>query len=301
MTRTRMVSLATAGVVALGLTGCGDVVLHSAALDTPIVVDGHYGDWDGQMTWVNKAKMSVGARNDGTDLYVVLAIGDRDVQRTIMMSGMFLWFDPAGGQDGQFGIHYPLGLRDPERFIGQGSFGGYGGERVGDRDETGEGEGDVERRSAPRRRGDEREMFKEFREEALAEVEMIGAGGASRITRSPRNLPGVQVAAGMEHGTMVFEYRIPLAAPVDAPWGVGSAPGATVGVGIMTPEIDLSRMREEMRERMQERGGTRRPPGGEGMGGDEMGEGMRPGMGGPKAPEPIDLWATLVLAPAAAD
>lgn len=294
------------GVAALTAPGCGDVVLKSRALDTPVVVDGKYDDWDGRMTTVQGGSMSIGACNDTENLYVIIVVGDEEKQRSIMMSGLTLWFDPAGGTDGQFGIHYPLGLRDPERFIERpafrdrdrdGDFGGEGGEGVGDRDN----DRDMDRGERPQRPGSPREMRAEFRKEALAEAELIGAGGAERITRAPGNLPGVQVAAGSERGTMVLEYRIPLTAPVDAPWGVGAIPGATVGVGVVTPEIDLSTLREEMAERRGDRGGT--VPGGERPGGGGMDGGMGMGGGPPggvgwEAPKPIDLWGKLILASA---
>lgn len=263
----RALLFAACGVAAAGLSGCGDVVLQSRYRTDPIVVDGRYDDWHGHMQFVEKAGLSVGVTNDETDAYVIVAVGDREVQRKIMMTGMFLWFDPAGGKDRQFGIHYPLGIRDAADFM------------------------------KPQRMGgdDTRKLRDKFREESLDEAELIGAAGTARVTRATSNLPGVEVRASHEKGVMVIEYRIPLASPVDQPYGIGAEPGQTVGVELVTPEVDLPAMREEMREERGEgRGGGRREGGWDG----DRDDGMRGPVGAsrPEMPKPIDVWATLALA-----
>jgi len=256
--------LATLGVVALSLPACGDVELRSHPRGGAVVVDGKYDDWSDKLTWVEKIDMSVGAQNDESDLYFVLVIGDREVQRRIMMSGLFLWFDGGGEDDKQFGVHYPLGMGDPSEFV----------------------------RPERDRVRDPEKMRAKFEEESLGEVELIGAGGDVRMTRSPDNLPDIEVAVSRERGAMVVEYRIPLAATVDSPYGVGAVPGTRVGVGLMTPEIDMSKKPAERPDRGE------RPAGGP-PGGGRGGMGRRPDGGGmPDVPAPIDLWAHLLLAPA---
>jgi hypothetical protein len=241
----RALLFAALGVAVAGLSGCGDVVLQSRYRTEPIVVDGRYDDWHGHMQFVEKADLS--------------------------MAGMFLWFDPAGGKDRQFGIHYPLGIHDAADFMKPQRMGG---------DDTGK-------------------LRDKFREESLDEAELIGAAGTARVTRATSNLPGVEVQASHEKGVMIIEYRIPLASPVDQPYGIGAEPGQTVGVELVTPEVDLSAMREEMREQSGEGRDGGMPPGGREGGWDgDRDDGMRGPMGGsrPEAPKPIDVWATLVLA-----
>jgi len=261
-------TLATIGVAALTSVGCGDVELRSYYRDAAVTVDGNFDDWKGKLEFVEKANMSVGVQNDDTDLYVILVIGDRETQRSIMMSGMFLWFDAAGARDKQFGIHYPLGIQDPTSLMGPGK---------------------------PSSGGDPEELRKKFAEESLGEAELIAANGTVRMTRSVSNLPGITLATSNDRGAMVYEYRIPLAADVDSPYGVGTGAGSVVGVGLMTPEIDTSAMRDQMREKMGPGG-----PGGRGAGGGRGGRGggMGGGRGGgiPSVPDPIDVWATLTLA-----
>lgn len=267
----RALLFAAFGVAVAGSSGCGDVVLQSRYRTDPIVVDGHYDDWHGHMQFVEKADLSVGVTNDETDAYVIIAIGDREVQRKIMMTGMFLWFDPAGGKDRQFGIHYPLGISDAADFMKP--------QRTG--------------------AGDTRKLRDKLREESLDEAELIGAAGTARVTRATSNLPGVEVRASHEKGVMVIEYRVPLASAADQPYGIGAEPGQTVGVELVTPEVDLSAMQEEMREQRGEGREGGMPPGGREGGWDgDRDDGVRGPMGAsrPETPKPIDVWATLVLA-----
>jgi len=270
MIRKRALALAIIGVVALSLTGCGDVELRSHYRDGEVTVDGNYDDWDGKLTFIEKANLSVGVQNDETDLYVILIVGDRETQRRIMMSGMFLWFDSGGEKEKQFGIHYPLGFKN-----------------LGEMMRPGKGGGDPDK------------MREKFAEESLEEAELIGAGGAVRITRGVGNLPGIELKTTNDRGAMVYEYRIPLVSDVDSPYGIGGVAGTTIGVGLITPDIDMSEIREKMRESKRGRGGGKGSGGMGGRGGGGrggMGGGSRSPSGGMDMPDPIDIWATLQLA-----
>jgi hypothetical protein len=265
---------AVVSVAALVLAGCGDVSLTSAYRSQPVVVDGKYDEWEGNLKFIEKINMSVGAMNDETNLYAILVIGDRETQQQVLSGGLFLWFDPAGKSDRQFGIHYPLGMR---------------GQRGG-------GDG-TDHRRGERTDAAEREAMMA---ESLDEVELVGAGGAARITRGLDELPGLDVRSRHERGALVVEYRIPLMADVDNPYGVGAVPGQVVGVGLVTPEWKRPQVDDGTT-------GRRRPPGD--ADGDDDGDsgerparnagggpGMRPGGGMFDAPEPINLWAQLRLA-----
>jgi hypothetical protein len=179
---------------------------------------------------------------------------------------MYLWFDAAGGTDKQFGVHFPMGMQNAAGMM------------------------------MPRDRGgaDPEELREKFAKESIDEAELIGANGTARITRSLANLPGVDIRTGNDRGAMVYEYRIPLTADVDSPYGIGAVLGTEIGVGVMTPEVDMSDMREQMRKKTGEGGRDGGPPGSGGRGG--MGGG-RGGMGGPPdMPDAIDVWAKLTLA-----
>lgn len=268
---TRLLVSAALGVAALALPGCGDVELRSHPLGDDVVVDGRYDDWKGRLEFVEQANMSVGAQNDDTHLYLIVVIGDREVQRNVMMSGMYLWFDAAGEKDRQFGVHFPLGVQGAAAMM-----------RPPDAGASPDPEG----------------LRAKVAQESLSEAELIAANGSARITRGLANLPGVDIRTRNDRGAMVYEYRVPLAAAVDSPYGIGTVPGGVIGVGLVTPEIDLSQTQERMRARMDgDRDGN--GPAGGGRGGMGGGGGGMRGMGGPpQVPEAIDVWVKLTLAEA---
>ncbi len=100
----------------------------------------------------------------------------------------------------------------------------------------------------------------------------------------------------MSTSGLVYELRIPLATNENRPYAVGALAGATIGLGLETPEIDMSAMRDKMKSRRSGDGGT----GGSGMrgGGGRGGGGMRDGGGRsrPEMPEPLNVWTKVTLA-----
>ena len=87
-------------------------------------------------------------------------------------------------------------------------------------------------------------------------IEVLGPGkdDKRRLELAYARTIGLDVAARMAEGVLVYELRVPLPVSEAQPYGVKSAPGATIGLGIETAKLQ--------------------PPGGRGE------EGGRGGMGG---------------------
>ncbi|HVN47986.1 MAG TPA: hypothetical protein VMU30_04105 [Bacteroidota bacterium] len=97
-------------VFALQCTGCGGAVeLASAWKRTEMTIDGNPNDWEGDLYRLKKANVTIGVRNDETNLYVWFSSNDKNVQRHILNGGFTVWFDPTGGTNETYGIQFPVG------------------------------------------------------------------------------------------------------------------------------------------------------------------------------------------------
>lgn len=133
--------------------------------------------------------------------------------------------------------------------------------------------------------------------EALREVEILGPeeGQTRRVNRA--EVQGMEIAATLVRGVLSYEVRIPLRADDQASFALDLPEDVhTVGVGLVTPEVDRA-------SRPQGAGPGGGPPGGGrpgGGGGGRRGSGGGPG-GPPEGferPEPLDLWAKVAMASA---
>ncbi len=257
----------------LTLVGCkNDVQLESEYRDQDYTIDGSHLDWNGKLKYIEDLHLSVGLANDDEFLYVSLVVGSREMQRLIGRNGLILWFDPGGNEVKDLGILYPMGLvRNPELL-----------QEV------------MEARRAGKTLAPE-EMQAHITS-MLAEFEVIGAKGHDRRVSGvdPSSIRGIEVRGVQARGVLTIEYKIPLRDLGKSDYAIGADPGAIIGVGLITPEIDI----QEMREQMQGRGGGRGGMGGGGRSGGGRSGGRRPGgmQGGEDLPDPIEQWGKLRLA-----
>jgi len=199
------------------LAGCGSVSLQSSYRDHEITIDGSYDDWS-EIEYVEKLGLSIGVANDDEYVYAIIVVRDNELQRRIFRNGMMLWFDPSGGQTQNLGIHYPMALPiDPS-----------------------------ERPTMLRPRPTPEELA-EKRKKMLSEYEVIADGGRVRKVSgvSIHDVPGIEVHSGGPNGMSVFEYKIPLRTSDAIPYAIGSSAGASIGVGLVTPEFDPEAMGEQ--------------------------------------------------------
>ena len=226
-------------------------------------VDGTLTEWTSPLATLGLARLSVGVRNDSQFVYVALASSDQATRTMLGAAGFTVWFDPAGKEKKAFGITVPPTMKGP-------------GMREG-----GPGIGTI----------------------TAIEVAGPSKDDRRRLELAYARTIGLDVAARVAEGVLVYELRMPLAVSESQPYGVKSAPGGTVGLGIETGELPKPGGRGEDGGGGRGRGGMGGgPPGG---GGGMMGGGGMPGgMGGPpeggrgemRELKPIKGWATVHLA-----
>jgi len=248
------------------LVNCSTLRLESNWKDRDIVLDGKGGDWLGAKYYFEDYALSVGLINDENFLYVSLMTENPMVRAQIMRQGLIVWLDPKGGKNKTFGVKYPLGRRadkpegemmDPQKLM----------------DET-----------------TREEMMKKFMD-TMSELEVLGKDEKVLAKMNIEEAEGIAVRLRDAAGTFVYELKVPLSSNSGYPYAVGVEAGDAVGVGILSPKLEMQRSGGM---RGMPRGGGGMPPGGMPVGG-----GM-PGMGsmGRFMPRQLKIWAKVQLASA---
>ncbi len=263
------------------LQGCGGMKLESRWRDREISIDGMIGspgevdrEWAGARTALEDENVSVGLVNDEEYLYMSLVLGDASFGRQVVGMGFTLWFDPDGGNNREFGIRFPLGVGQSGFPLAGSGMPSFARPDVGSDREDGDFEAHLQETL-----------------EAMTQLEILGPGERDRRKLHVHDAGGIDVEMGTSNGALVYELRVPLAGMVDHPYAIGAKPGSVIGVGLETPKIDVSAMRDEMKGRG--RGGGGRPGGGM-RGGGRPGGGMREMR--PEMPEPLNVWGKIRLA-----
>ena len=250
------------------LTACGTTKLESKWRDRPVVVDGADGDWARAKFIIEKTPVTMGLLNDDEYLYLCLTTMDRPLQMQIARRGFTVWFDPKGGKGKKYGIRFPLGdpligRRDEAGFSAPGSFGrppGYPGRGAF---------GPSMDESLDRRRL--QALFDELL--LINEVEILVQGAEPhRLVASGE--ADLDIEAVYADGRLVYELKIGLNRLNTSLRQPIVKPGAHLGMGFETPEIDWQALRQQMADRRPEGMGTG------GFGGErgDFGEGA-PGLG----------------------
>lgn len=277
----RKISLLLAAAVCLVQAGAGAQSrrpAHTSAWRADaMTVDGSHAEWAELASFAKDVPFSIGMKNDGADLYLVLTSSDQAVPFLLMRRGLIVWFDADGGTKKRFGIRYPViegGGQQPMRRPG-----GFG------RPGSGAGPGS----------GAEPDglLFDPAKDGRWARLELLGPGKDDRRSLLLDRTPGIEVRVGRVEGSVVYELKVRLQVDDGHEYAIGTRPGTTIGIGLETPDV--------------ESGQRRAMPGGLGMGGGMGGGGRRGGMGGGsgpmggpggefKPPKPIKAWATAKLA-----
>lgn len=185
----------------------------SAPTETGMVADADLADWNGDLTPVEGQNVSLAIRNDEEALYLVLQSEDRGVIGQILALGLTVWFDPEGGTDRGFGVQYPVGLLNSDA-------------ATSINPETAR-QDPAQMEALLDRMRDEVILFADDADEARWAVQDVLA-----------------VDAEFHYETEVFTYELKV--PLQKTWteyAIGAPPGAVIGVGIETPEIDRAAMR----------------------------------------------------------
>lgn len=312
-------ALASAAAVAAATPRLGSMWTSEAPS-----IDGMLTEW-AALERLDPAKLSVAARNDGRFLYLAIAVSDQPTRMLLGAAGFTVWFDPAGKSKKVIGVAIP-----PTMALGPGMRGGgpgVPGEPPGGRDgnDPPPREGQRDAPAGQDGRGAQSPPDSSGRGgpgglatvEPLRAIEAAGPGKDDRrwVELAYARTIGIDAAARLSEGVLVYEIRLPLAASSDQPHAVRSVPGALVGLGIETNKLERAGRGDEGgrgRSGGPGGGGPGGPGGGGiggiggggmgGRGGGGMGGGMMGGAppggarGGMEQPKPIKIWTVLRLA-----
>ena len=277
--RNKRISFWLIPIFILSFEGCGQTLqLTSHWKNREVIIDGKNTEWKDTLVALDDHGTSVGLLNDGRYIFIGLMTVNRDIQRQIMRSGLTFWFDPMGGKDKKFGVHYPLG------------FGGAGFQG-GNRSEAG---GNSEGRESEDSGERQRPFEPETSWTSSDELEIYGPGEEVHHRMTIAETGGIDVRVRTSNGVLVYELKVPLADNGPQPFAIGTKPGALIGVGVESSNTRVERsLQGESDAGGEGRGHGRRGSGGRGGGERGGGGGQRSG----GQTEPLSIWAKVQLAP----
>jgi len=221
----------------------------------------------------------VAVANDDSFLYVIVTASDPQMRRQIG-NGVILWFDPTGKNKETFALGIPGALRSlaPPGASGSSS------------------DNATVPASVPAR--------------TIEDFDVYGPDKNERHWIRMDPAYGIEMAAAVTEGTLVYELKVPLTKSDSQPYAVGARPGSVIGFAVATPDLPAAPS-----ARAGGTGGTGGGGGGGyggmgGRGGGGMGGRGGGGMGGrgggmgggggqassASRPKPIKIWTKLTLA-----
>ncbi len=242
---------------------CSTLELESTWKDRDITLDGKGGDWLGAKYYFEDLAISVGLINDEQYLYVSMMTENPMIRTQIMRQGLTVWLDPKGGKNKTFGIKFPLGRQGAER------------------KEEGMDIRDMMDEIAW-------EKMMQRLQESMKELEILGPNEEVLAKMDIEDAQGIEVKMRNAAGTFVYELKIPLSFSKELPFAAGVKPGDVIGVGFLSPKMQMQRPKGM-------RGGGMPGMGGRGGIGGGMG-GMRGGGMGRMMPQELKIWAKVQLA-----
>jgi hypothetical protein len=163
-------------------------------------------EWRVALLPLGERDASLAIQNNDTYLHVAFMTTDPGLQERILNQGIFIWFDPNGGEARRFGIRYPVAL----------------GTLPASMDELPHSEGTIP--GSPGvgwgRPGDDLEVYTD----GYKEYERIGKKDAG----------GIDVEVTKLSDTLLCQLRVPLREHARGPYALSAAPGDLIGVGIET-------------------------------------------------------------------
>ncbi len=188
----------------VALAGCTSLALQSSWNDAGGAPDPN--GWRGSLISLGDRDASIAVQNDSRFVIVAFTTTDPALVERILHQGIFIWFDPYGGEAHRFGIRYPVawgalpvsvdGAPRPDANL-PGSFGpGWG------------------------KPGDDLEIYTD----GYKEYERLGKKDAG----------GIDVAVSKLSDTLLCQVRVPLRGTAPSPYALNASPGDLIGVGIET-------------------------------------------------------------------
>ena len=266
-----------------GFSGCGGVRLESSWPQKKITVDGRDGEW-GEKYFFDKEGAIVGLANNAEHMYLFLSTTDRALQMKLLRQGFTVSFDPKGGKKSKFAVRYPLGLSEDDLWLLMESM------RGGQEEWRGGGIQGIGPKINP-------QMLESMYAKVIAEtnLEILGGSEYRKKLLPLASVPELEVALSCADNRLVYELKVPLAKidTGDYQVGIGVEKGGSVGVGLLTPELDTRSLRRERDPRVGGLGAGDPYSRGGGYGG----YGRRQGVGVfREVMQPLQLWSKVELA-----
>lgn len=252
-----MLLCAAISLLALTFFGCSSSLeMSSRWTNQELQITGDQSHWKDATIDIVGPDVSVGVRNDNTNLYVCLITSNRATQLQILGLGCITWFDTEGKKDKTFGIGFPVsGLLQGRRF--------------------------------PARENPEE--LQRLIDAAQRQLEIRGPGEGERHRLSERDVPGVEVHLGFADGTLTYELKVPLQKSKEHPYAVQADLTKPLSVCFETGDLaEAMKGQPAVSSPSQSAGGSR---GRGGRGGSAAGQGL-----GGDMPEPLKHWVTVHLA-----
>jgi hypothetical protein len=197
----------------LSAAGCQSLQLESIWRGDAINIDGKSDDWVGRMMFLDNPNMSLGIQNDENFIYICIIAEDPSIRNRINMSGMILWFDPAGRKNKSLGIKFPVGRGDLQM--------------------------DPRERMTLDQERDPARVGQRFQPN-LDEMEILQAGQKETLRLFLNNLKGIEVSLNSASGLLIYEAKIPLIDSPDFPFTIGAQNRSFIGVGLEVPKMDMN-------------------------------------------------------------
>jgi hypothetical protein len=232
-----------------------------------IVVDGIGTEWQRGLYYDKESDIVYSIRNDDDYVYLFLKTQNRTTQMQIMRAGFTVWFDAGGGNDHLFGIRYPLAKQ---------------GARPEFHPESDE------------------EQIHSANEQALLEMEIVGAQKEDVQRFSTIDVPGIRAKIGRSQEALVYELRVPLRKTAHTPFAIGITSTNHIGIGLETEEFNRDKMK--MAAHPNEGSSGSEPGDSQLEGGEHEGHGFHDGgrRGGVREnkekPKQLRLWLSVQLA-----
>ncbi|MCK5051078.1 MAG: hypothetical protein KAS53_05025 [Candidatus Cloacimonetes bacterium] len=209
-------------VVAVLLTGCNSIELQSSWKDRTVIIDGNDEDWKDQKYYIREKNITVGVMNDERYLYLCFYPTNRKLSELLLKQGLTIWFNGEGKRKKDFGIKFPLGLKN----------------MVKDRSKIDSNFRDIEP-----------EMMEKMVNEMSNKLEILGSEKNNGKTVGIKNLVGVEIALGVQKGVFVYELKIPYKHNQVYSATIGAEPGSEICLYFETSEIDFEEMNSQMDNR----------------------------------------------------
>jgi hypothetical protein len=265
----------------------------SQSVTSTILIDGHQDDWTGNVEPFGTEPVSIQFANDNAFLYLRLVASDASARTQIMRRGLVVWFDEEGKTKKRFGLKYPVvessGESQERGHYGVGHRGG-GGSGGGGYGGGGQGGGSTGSSGSAERPSEDSYQ-------PADRIDVLSSNKNDERSLTLDHASGIEAAARLEQGTLVYELKVPLARNGDHPYAIGTSSGKTIGIGLETPKMEHPSYGGGGRGYGGGGGGGYGGHGGGmgGHGGMHGGGGGGGGQSGYQPPKPLNAWGTVVL------